>query len=299
VEHSNDYAVIGSALHLGWISPHPDSMNAALDAAKTADVAIVFAGEQLGEGMDKTQLGLPGNQDALIEAVAASNPHTVVVLNTSTPVAMPWLDKVDAVLEAWYPGQESGAGIASLLFGDADPAGRLPVTFPAAADQGPGAKPETYPGANGIAHFDEGIFVWYRFYDQHRQKPLFPFGFGLSYTNFRLGDLKLSLDGAAVNVSLIVKNVGSQPGSEVVQVYVGEPTEADEPPSQLKGFAKVTLQPGEQKQVEIAIPVKPLSAWDERIHAWHVSAGTYEFKVGESSRDFKLREELRMQAAAN
>jgi beta-glucosidase len=297
VEHSNDYEVLGSSLHLGWYPPHPEAMNSALEAAQSADVAIVFAGEQLGEGMDKTSLGLPGNQDELIEAVAARSPHTVVVLNTSTPVSMPWLDKVDAVLEAWYPGQESGAGVAALLFGDANPGGRLPMTFPASPDQGPGVTPETYPGVNGIAHFDEGILVGYRWYDQRRQKPLFPFGFGLSYTDFTFRDLKLTLDGGTVNVSVWVGNVGSREGSDVVQVYVGEPSEADEPPSQLKGFAKVSLKPGEEKQLTIAIPVKLLSAWSEKEHAWRLSAGRYEFKVGESSRDFRLRGQLQLQSA--
>jgi beta-glucosidase len=205
LEHSNDYAVLGSALHLGWDAPHPQEMAAAMEAAKSADIAIVFAGEQLGEGMDKTSLPLPGNQDALIEAVAAQNPHTVVVLNTSTPVGMPWLDKVDAVLEAWYPGQESGAGIAAVLFGDADPGGRLPMTFPASADQGPGADAEAYPGVHGKAEYSEGIFVGYRWYDQYQQAPLFPFGFGLSYTKFQYSSLRLKRVENAVSVSVAAK----------------------------------------------------------------------------------------------
>lgn len=298
IEHSNNYAVLGSALHLGWYPPHPDELAAAMQAAKSAEVAIVFAGEQLGEGMDKTSLHLPGNQDALIESVASQNPHTVVVLNTSTPVAMPWLEHVAAVLETWYPGQESGKGTASLLFGDADPGGRLPITFPAGPEEGPATRAQEYPGVDGVAHFDEGILVGYRWYDAHRQKPLFPFGFGLSYTNFSLDNLKLTLDGDTVNVSLSVRNVGSRQGSDVVEVYVGEPTEADEPPSQLKGFAKVTLQPGEQKQLTIAVPVKSLAPWSEKDHAWRLSPGDYEFKVGESSRDFRLRGQLQLQSAA-
>ena len=299
IEHSNDYAVLGSSLHLGWYPPHPDQMAVAMQAAKSSDVAIVFAGEQLGEGMDKTSLPLPGNQDELIEAVASQNPNTVVVLNTSTPVAMPWLDRVAAVLETWYPGQESGKGTASLLFGDADPGGRLPMTFPASSAQGPATRAEEYPGVGGVAHFDEGILVGYRWYDAHQQEPLFPFGFGLSYTNFSFDDLKLTLDGDTVNVSLSVKNVGSRQGFDVVEVYVGEPAEAGEPPSQLKGFTKVSLQPGEQKQVTLAIPVKSLSAWSDRDHGWRLSAGTYEFKVGESSRTFRLRGQLRLQPAGD
>ncbi len=274
LEHSNDYAVLGSGLHLGWTPPQTDKLAAALHAAESSDLAIVFAGEQLGEGMDKTQLNLPGDQDSLIEAVAAHNPHTVVVLNTSTPVAMPWIDKVQAVLEAWYPGQESGAGIASILFGDADPGGRLPVTFPASPEQGPAAKPEAYPGVNGIAHYDEGILVGYRWYDQNQQAPLFPFGHGLSYTNFQYSKLQVRRTSSSVSISVAVKNVGSRAGSDVVQVYVADPKEAAEPPSQLKGFAKVRLAPGESKTVSIEIPVNRLTAWSEEAHAWKLWKGT-------------------------
>jgi beta-glucosidase len=298
LEHSNDYALLGSQLHLGWFPPHKQEMADALETAHAADVAVVFAGEQLGEGMDKQTLNLPGDQDQLIEAVAAQNPHTVVVLNTSTPVAMPWLEKVGAVLETWYPGQESGAGTASLLFGDADPGGRLPMTFAADRGQGPATQAEEYPGVNGIAHYDEGIFVGYRWYDAHHQEPLFPFGFGLSYATFQFSDLRLSRHEDTVRIELTVKNVGSRPGSDVVQVYVGEPAAAEEPPSQLKGFAKVSLQPNERKHVTIAVPVKTLALWSERNHNWELSAGNYEIKVGESSRDFRLHGQVSLQGAS-
>jgi beta-glucosidase len=297
VEHSNDYALLGSQLHLGWFPPDPAEMTSALQAAHAADVAIVFCGEQLGEGMDKQALNLPGDQDALIEAVAAQNPHTVVVLNTSTPVAMPWIEKVGAVLETWYPGQETGTGTASLIFGDADPGGRLPMTFAASPDQGPATHKEEYPGVNGIAHYSEGIFVGYRWYDAHHQDPLFPFGFGLSYTTFRFSNLKLSHEGDTVRAELTVKNVGSRQGSDVVQVYVGEPAAAEEPPTQLKGFAKVSLQPGEQKRVTITLPTKSLAYWSERSHRWELPAGTYEFKAGESSRSFALQGHISLAAA--
>ena len=283
LEHSNDYALLGSALHLGWYPPHPDEMAAAMQAAKSADVAIVFAAEQLGEGMDKTSLPLPGNQDALIASVAAQNPHTVVVLNTSTPVAMPWLDKVDAVLEAWYPGQESGAGIASVLFGDADPAGRLPMTFPASPDQGPGADAESYPGINGIADYKEGILVGYRWYDQHQQTPLFPFGFGLSYTNFQYSNLSVKRVADSVSVTVTVKNAGNRKGSDVAQLYVAEPKCAQEPPSQLKGFEKVVLSPGDTKTINLQIPLASLPSWSEKENDWKLCKGKYVFKLGPSS----------------
>ena len=292
LEHSNDYAVLGHALQLGWSPPHPEQMAAALAAAKSADVAVVFAGEQLGEGMDKTSLSLPGNQDALIEAVAAQNPHTVVVLNTSTPVAMPWLDRVAAVLEAWYPGQESGAGVAAVLFGDADPGGRLPVTFPATQLQGPGAAADAYPGVDGIAHYDEGIFVGYRWYDQHQQKPLFPFGYGLSYTSFQYTGLTVKQSGTDVSVTVTVKNQGSRQGSDVVQAYLAAPACAAEAPSQLKGFQKVVLQPGETKTVDLRIPIDSLAAWSDAAHAWKLCQGTYAFRVGQSSRSILLTASL-------
>ncbi len=288
IEHSNDYAVLGSSIHVGWALPQADEEAAAIRAAEAADVAIVFAGEQLGEGMDKTALGLPGNQDELIEMVAAHNKHTVVVLNTSTPVAMPWISQVDAVLETWYPGQEAGTGIAAVLFGDADPGGRLPVTFPASVAQGPGVRTDAYPGLNGSAHFDEGIFVGYRWYDQHGQVPLFPFGYGLSYTDFRYSDLRVQRAGSAVSVSVKVKNVGARRGSDVAQVYVAEPKEAGEPPAQLKGFEKVPLEPGESRTVSIEIPVERLAVWSEEAREWKVWKGKYEFKVGRSSREILL-----------
>ena len=292
VEHSNDYSVLGSSLHLGWYPPRSDDWNAAIEAAKSADVAVVFAGEQLGEGMDKTSLSLPGNQDELIDAVASANPRTVVVLNTSTPVAMPWLNKVGAVLEAWYPGQESGAGTASLLFGDADPGGRLPITFPASPDQGPGAKPEEYPGVDGIARYDESIFVGYRWYDQQQQAPLFPFGHGLSYTTFGYSDLRLDKTGDSIAISVTVKNSGPRKGSDVVQVYVAEPESAHEPPSQLKGFEKISLEPGESRTVRINVPVDRLSTWSEDTHEWKLYKGAYTFRVGESSRKFVLQSSI-------
>ena len=292
LEHSNDYALLGSALHLGWYPPHPDELAAAMQAAKSADIAIVFAAEQLGEGMDKTSLPLPGNQNTLIESVAAQNPHTVVVLNTSTPVSMPWLDKVDAVLEAWYPGQESGAGVASVLFGDADPGGRLPMTFPASPGQGPGAEAESYPGVNGVADYKEGIFVGYRWYDQHRQKPLFPFGFGLSYTNFQYSSLNLQRTGDSVSVSVTVKNTGNRAGSDVVQLYVAGPKCAQEPPSQLKGFEKLLLNPEETKTVNLQIPLASLAAWSDKSNSWKLCNGAYDFRIGQSSRTILLRSSI-------
>jgi beta-glucosidase len=172
------------------------------------------------------------------------------------------------------------------------------MTFAASPDQGPATQPEEYPGVNGVAHYNEGILAGYRWYDEHHQEPLFPFGFGLSYTTFRFSDLRVSRNGDTLKIELAVKNVGTRPGSDVVQVYVGEPAAAEEAPSQLKGFAKVALRAGEQKHVTIALPVKSLAWWNDHSHRWELSAGNYEFKIGESSRDFRLHGHLSLEAAS-
>ena len=156
----------------------------------------MFVNSLTTEGTDRTTLALPGNQDQLIAAVAAANPWTVVVVDSGGPVLMPWLTSVAGVIEAWYPGQADGTAIAALLFGDVDPSGRLPVTFPASNSQGPATQPAEFPGVDGNADYNEGIDVGYRYYEAHDQQPLFPFGFGLSYTSFRLGHLDVRRDGA-------------------------------------------------------------------------------------------------------
>ena len=192
IDYSSSAQLFGAQVHLAWQPPSASGIPAAVEAARHADAAIVLANNGQGEGMDRTTLALPGDQDQLIDAVAAVNRRTIVVLNTGGPVLMPWLHHVEAVLQAWYPGQQFGAALASVLFGDSDPGGRLPVTFPASDAQGPAppTRPERYPGVNGEQHYDEGIFVGYRWYDQFHQRPLFPFGYGLSYADFRFGDLR-------------------------------------------------------------------------------------------------------------
>ena len=209
---------------------------------------MVFVGEQLGEGGDKQALGLPGDQDALIEAVAAANPRTVVVLHTSTPIAMPWADQVAGIIEAWYPGQAAGASIAAVLFGDVNPSGHLPVTFPRDASQGPATHWWEYPGDGRDVAYSEGVFVGYRWYDAHQQEPLFAFGHGLSYSTFAFSDLKVAGRGAQRKVTLRVRNTGQRAGAEIAQLYVGMPAAAAEPPRVLKGFQKVMLQPASRKR---------------------------------------------------
>lgn len=275
---------------LGWSAP--DSLiEQAVAAAKASDVAVVFAGHRVGEGMDRLSLGLPNDQDALIAAVAKANPRTVVVLNTGGAVTMPWLAQVAGVLEMWLPGDAYGTAAARLLFGDAEPGGRLPVTFPKDESQGPATKPSQYPGSLyeddsiDTTHFDEGIFIGYRYWDQYRQEPLFPFGFGLSYTTFTMKGLGVAKDADGVSVSVSVKNSGKRAGNEIVEVYLGFPASAGEPPRQLKGMAKVALKPGEEQTVRVHLDSDAFRYWDEKANAWATAPGAYQVMVGRSSRD--------------
>lgn len=281
----------GLFAELGWAGPD-DLMAQAVEAAKKADVAVVFVGQQLGEGMDRLHLGLPNDQDALIEAVARANPRTVVVLNTGGAVTMPWISRVAAVLEMWLPGDSYGPAATRLLFGDADPGGRLPVTFPADETQGPATKAAQYPGTLSddgsldTAHFDEGIFIGYRYWDQFQQKPLFPFGAGLSYSTFTMKGLGVkAVPGGGAAVDVQVKNTGKRAGSEVVQIYLGFPKQAGEPPRQLKGFEKVLLQPGEEKTVHLTLDKDAFQYWNEQTHSWVTPAGNFQVMAGRSSRE--------------
>jgi beta-glucosidase len=195
------------------------------------------------------------------------------------------------VLQAWHPGQQFGQAVAAVLFGDTDPAGRLPVTFPATPDQGPITGPERWPGTDGDARYDEGVLVGYRWYDQHDQQPLFCFGHGLSYGEFEHGRPRLDHDQAtgAVTVSVQVTNVGGRAGTEVVQLYVAAPAAAQQPPRQLKGFAKVQLDPGAAAEVSLRLDRDELAALDEASGKWVVHPGRYEVLVGRSSRDVRGR----------
>jgi len=290
--HSNDYSVISSVLQLGWEVPQPKAIAAAVEDAAQADVAVVFVGEQLGEGMDKMHLALPGLQNELVEAIAAKAKRTVVVVNTSTPVAMPWLGKVDAVLEGWYAGEETGAGLADVLFGDADAGGRLPVTFPRDETQGAQKKAIEYPGVDGRAFYDEGVLTGYRWYDVKGEEPLFPFGYGLSYTSFKLSDLAVKEEGDAISVTVTATNTGKRAGEEVVEAYIEAPKDADEAPSQLKGFEKLSLKPGESRTLTMRIAKQDLRSWSEKEHGWQLVDGEYVVKVGESSRALPLQQSI-------
>lgn len=274
------------------------NIDAAVSLAKSADVAIVMVGDNEEEGRDHSII-LTNNQDELVAAVAAANPRTVVVLKTGSAVLMPWADAVPAILEAWYPGEEDGNAVAAVLFGDVNPSGKLPMTFPKQLSDLVANTPEQYPGVNGEVHYSEGVFVGYRHYDEANIEPLFPFGHGLSYTTFEYKNLTVSPDKISVKdgsnplvtVELDVTNTGKRAGKEVVQLYLGLPStrEVPQPPSALKRFEKISLEPGETSHVRFELDERTLSYWNVKNHNWEVLPGTYQVKVGTSSRDLPLQ----------
>lgn len=289
----------------GWLKPGDDpSIERAAQIAAGADVALVFAGlngDWESEGHDRLDMELAGDQVALIEAVAAANPNTVVVLNTGSPIRMPWLGRVKAVLEAWFGGQETGNAIADVLFGDANPSGRLPETFPVRMEDNPAFL--NYPGENGHVLYGEGLFVGYRYYEKKKIEPLFPFGFGLSYTTFAYRNLRLSSDTIApddtLTVSIDVTNTGSRAGHEVVQLYVRDvESSLVRPPKELKAFAKIDLDPGETKTVILSLDRDSLAYYDDRLAQWIAEAGTFEVLVGSSSVDIHASAAFTLSATA-
>jgi len=262
--------------------------------AAECDAAIVFAGltdEWESEGFDRPDMELPGDQAKLIEQVAAVNPNTIVVLNVGSPLHMNWLDDVAAVVQAWYLGQETGNAIADVLFGDVNPSGRLPTTFPRRLQDNPAHL--NYPGENGQVLYGEGLFIGYRYYDKKDIAPLFPFGYGLSYTTFAYRNLKLSkpkyATGDTIQFSVDVENTGSQAGKEIVQVYVRDvQSRLMRPEKELKAFAKVALEPGETKTISFTLDEEALSYYDPKSKRWVAESGEFQALVGSSSRDIHL-----------
>ncbi len=235
-------------------------------------------------------MGLPGAQDALIEAVARANPNTIVVLNAGAPVAMPWIDEVAAVVVMHYPGQEGGRAIANVLTGQVNPSGKLSVTWPRRIEDTPAYA--NYPGAKDV-WYGESLFVGYRHYDLRGIEPLFPFGHGLSYTSFAYSDLRVPESvrlGEPVTVSVVVTNTGAFEGKEVTQLYVSDRhSSLARPPKELKGFAKVALKPGESKTVSFTLDRRALSFYDPSRKSWVAEPGEFEILVGGSSRDIRAR----------
>ena len=267
---------------------------AAAALAKSSEVAIVFVNQWTTESRDVHTLALPDKQDDLVAAVAAANPHTIVVLDTGGPVTMPWIGQVNAALEIWYPGIRGAQAAANILFGDVNPSGKLPVTFPKADADLPHPeirgidRMQPGGGRGRMPDFDidytEGLKVGYKWFDAEGKEPLFAFGHGLSYTTFAYSGLKATID----SVSFTVKNTGKRAGAEIAEVYAGLPAAANEPPKRLVAWDKVELKPGESKTVTLALEPKFLSIFDEEKDAWSLMAGEYKILVGGSSRNTPL-----------
>lgn len=285
-----------TAVRLGCQPPMPaDALERAVKLAASSDVALVFVGlssEWESEGFDRPDMDLVGKQNELVERVAAANKNTIVILNTGSPITMPWLDKVAAVLESWYPGQECGNAMADILFGDTTPSGKLSQTFPMRIEDNPAYI--NYPGENGKVHYGEGIFVGYRYYEKKKIVSLFPFGFGLSYTTFDYSPLRLNAQQMGPNdtlqVSVDITNTGKYTGKEIVQVYVRDVASSlHRPDKELKAFAKVQLEPGERQTVTLPLSRNALAYFDDLAHQWVAEAGEFEVLVGASSQDIRAR----------
>ena len=270
----------------------------ALAAAREADTVVVFAGLPESfetEGADRTSLDMPAVQNQLIEKLAAVNKKIAVVLHNGSPIVMPWLDKVSSVLECYLGGENIGTAQINLLFGKANPSGKLAETFPLRLEDTPCYL--TFPGNGRTCLYSEGIFVGYRWYDSRRMPVLFPFGYGLSYTTFEYSNLKVSKsafkDNEGVEVSITIKNTGSVEGKEVVQLYVSDKTGVEvRPEKELKGFEKVNLKPGEAKEVTFKLDKRSFAFWNVDIGDWYAASGKYIISVGASSRDLRASAEV-------
>jgi beta-glucosidase len=246
-------------------------------------VAVVVVYDVESEHRDRTSLALSDDQNALVAAVAAANPQTIVVLETGSAVAMPWLTSVKAVLETWYPGEQAGTSLVDLLSGRANPSGKLPVSFPASGAAMPNNTPATFGGTGGKTIYADDINVGYRWYAANHVQPAFSFGYGLSYTRFRFSDLHVVSSPGHVTVQATVTNVGRVRGGDVVQCYVGDPPSSGEPLRQLRGFTRVDLAPGKSKTVQLTLNPGDLAHWDAASHGWVVDAGTYRVWLGDGS----------------
>lgn len=274
----------------------------AVAAAKEAKVSVIFAGlpdAYESEGYDRTHMRMPACQNKLIDAVAAVNPNTVVVLHNGSPVEMPWIGKVKAVLEVYLGGQAVGAATVKVLYGDVNPSGHLAETFPYKLSDNPSYL--FYGGEKDKTDYREGIFVGYRYYDRKEMDVLYPFGHGLSYTTFAYSDLELSAyeitDQDTLTATVTVTNTGSRTGKTVVQLYVSDvESTVIRPVRELKGFEKVELAPGESKEVTFTLDKRSFAYWNEQISDWHVETGDFKIEIGQSSRDICLSETVRVQS---
>lgn len=287
-----------TAIRFGVEKPLGEAdLQAAVEIARNADVALLFVGrdgEWDTEGLDLPDMRLPGRQEELIERVAAANPNTIVVLQTGGPVEMPWLGKVRAVMQMWYPGQELGNAVADVLFGDVEPGGRLPQTFPKTLSDNSSmtGDPAVYPGKDGQVRYAEGVFVGYRHHDIRGVEPLFPFGFGLGYTRFswsepRLSAAEMGPDGVTISIDLT--NIGERAGSELVQLYVRSPkTKVERPDKELRAFTKLLLQPNETGTAVMTILPRDLAYFDVEAGAFRAEPGDYQLIVASNAADVRF-----------
>ena len=294
---NNPFALINFT-YIPALSVEGDLEMRAVDLAKDSDAVVIVAGlsdTYESEGHDRPHMNLPGGQMALIRAVAAVNPKTVVVVNAGAPVVMDWVEDVPAVVLAYYPGQEGGHALADILFGDVNPSGKLTVSFPKRLEDNPAFI--NYPGWQDV-HYGEGIFVGYRYYDTKDVEPLFPFGHGLSYTSFIYRDLvvpKEVAQGEECKISVVVENSGDVAGQEVVQLYIRDlESRLMRPSKELKAFEKVHLAPGTVKEVTFNLPLRAFSYYDPHQGGWVAEPGTFEVLVGSSSRDIRVQGTLEL-----
>jgi beta-glucosidase len=275
-------AIAAAAPHAHVRYDPGDDIAAAAKLAAKSEIAVVFVKQWMTEGRDVDDLSLPGRQDELIAAIAAANPRTIVVLETGGPVLMPWLDKVPAVLEAWYAGNGGAPALARILFGDVNPSGRLPITFPQSESElpHPALPGKTWKGGYFDVDYSEGANIGYRWFENQKLAPLFPFGFGLSYTSFRVGALQVNA-GDAITANATVTNDGKRKGSATVELYGTPPAQGAVP--RLIGWQKVDLNPGESRQVTIAVEPRLLAHFDADGQVWLIDAGNYNFGAGTSS----------------
>ncbi|MEE8558450.1 MAG: glycoside hydrolase family 3 C-terminal domain-containing protein [Myxococcota bacterium] len=290
IEYTVEGTPIGGLKWGAMRKPPADAMERAIATAAASEAAVLIvgtSGEWETEGSDRNDMELPGRQKELIERVVEANPNTVVVINAGSPLSMDWIDRVPAVLDVWFPGQESGNVISDLLFGDASPSGKLPTTFPKRLEDNPAYS--HYPGKDGKVEYAEGLLVGYRHYESAGTEPRFSFGHGLSYTSFEYGEPRIEI-GQEVLITLDVRNTGSRKGQEVVQLYLRDvESTLPRPEKELRSFAKIELEPGERQEVRLVLDRRAMACYDPARHDWVVEPGEFEVLIGASSSDIRVR----------
>lgn len=291
-EHGGDAIV-----KMGWKSPNEKLIDEAMNVAKNSDAAILFVGTSYNfesEGFDRSDLNLPEGQDELINKIASVNKNTIVVVTSGSPVLMnDWIDNVNAVVENWFGGDEIGNAIADVLTGNYNPSGKLPITFPKRWEDCSAFN--SYHKQDSVSVYSDGIFVGYRYFDKENIEPLFPFGYGLSYTKFDYKNINVKSSGDKFTITFDLKNIGKVKGTEIPQLYIHDMKPiVEKAPKELKRFERISLKPGETKEVKFELTKNDFKYFDPEKHDWLVSPGSYELLIGSSSRDIKLRESINL-----